>query len=597
MSLPFNVASHLDTALRAAAAQLGLADRGFQPEVRVADPANGDFQANGALAFAKREKQNPRALGQQLVDQLGSLAADFDISLAGPGFINFRLKPSALLAWLQTYDSEQHLQSGAATAKAGQTWIVDYSSPNTAKQMHVGHLRSAVIGEAICRLLAFSGAKVIRDNHLGDWGTQFGKLIYGYKRWADPAQLAREPIEELERLYKLGNDATPEGSPALDEARAELVKLQNGDPENVALWQKFSDVSLAAFQQIYDRLGIRFDHNLGESFYNDKVERVYRELVETVPPIAENSAGALVVFHDEHPRFSRHAERPNPFMVRKADGASGYASTDLATALYRTEHFKADGIVVVTDFRQADHFEQLFLTVKKWFAAKGYRLPELHHVTFGAVTGEDGKALKTRSGDVIKLKALLDEAEERALAVVQQKNAERPEGERLGEAECREIARIVGIGAVQYADLSQNRSSNYVFSWDKMLALEGNTAPYLLYAVARIHSIFRKDGVAPQDLAAESTATAPETPTEIMLARKLAKFPDALRLATDALRPHYLSLYLFELAGDYSSFNNADKVLVDDPALRARRLLLCARTLLVLETGLNLLGLRTLTRM
>ena len=256
-----------------------------------------------------------------------------------------------------------------------------------------------------------------------------------------------------------------------------------------------------------------------------------------------------------------------------------------------TEHLKADGIVIITDFRQADHFEQLFLTVKKWFAAKQYRVPELHHVSFGAVTGEDGKALKTRSGDVIKLKALLDEAVERAYAIVSEKNADLPEAER------REVSRIVGIGAVQYADLAQNRSSNYIFSWDKMLALDGNTAPYLLYAVARIHSIFRKAGVAPGEPATETAATALTTPTEITLARKLVKFPDAIRLAGDTLRPHYLSLYLFELASDYSSFNNADKVLVDDPEVRARRLLLCARTLLVLETGLQLLGLRTLTRM
>jgi arginyl-tRNA synthetase len=590
MHVSFNLLTGLDAALRSAATAAGLETEKFVPELRTAEPRHGDFQANGVLGYAKARKLNPRQVADQLVAALApDVQATYDITVAGPGFINFTLKPAALLAWLRAHDSEKHLRDGAAAAHAGQTWVVDYSSPNTAKQMHVGHLRSAVIGEAICRLLAFTGARVIRDNHLGDWGTQFGKLIYGYKRWANPVALAAEPIEELERLYKLGNEATPEGSPELDEARRELVKLQAGDPENVALWQTFSDVSLAAFQQIYDRLGIRFDHNLGESFYNDKVDRVYRELTET--GLAENSAGALVVFHDEHPRFSRHAERPNPFMVRKADGASGYASTDLATALHRTEHFRADGIVIVTDFRQADHFEQLFLTVRKWFAAKGYRLPDLHHVTFGAVTGEDGKALKTRSGDVIKLKALLDEAVERAFAIVTEKNPDLPEPER------REIASVVGIGAIQYADLSQNRSSNYVFSWDKMLALDGNTAPYLLYAVARIHSIFRKAGVAPGDPAAEAAATRCETPAEIALARKLAKFPDAIRLATESLRPHYLGLYLFELAGDYSSFNNADKVLVDDPAIRARRLMLCARTLLLLETGLHLLGLRTLTRM
>jgi len=583
MALPFHIAEHLEHSIASAATGLGWADKGFQPELRVADPAHGDFQANGALAYAKREKLNPRALGQQLIDRMGDLQADFDLSLAGPGFINFRLKPTALLAWLNAYDSEQHLREGAATARAGKTWVVDFSSPNTAKQMHVGHLRSAVIGEAICRLLEFSGARVIRDNHLGDWGTQFGKLIYGYKRWADPAALAREPIEELERLYKLGNDATPDGSPALDEARAELVKLQNGDPENVALWKKFSDVSLAAFQQIYDRLGIRFDHHLGESFYNDKVDRIYRELTET--GLAQESKGALVVFHPEHPRF-----KTQPFLIRKADGASNYASTDLATVAWRAEHFRADGVVVVTDFRQSDHFEQLYLTAKKWFAAKNYRLPELRHVTFGAVTGEDGKALKTRSGDVIKLRELFEEAEQRAYALVSEKSPDLPEAER------REIARAVGIGAVQYADLCQNRSSNYVFSWDKMLALDGNTAPYLLYAVARIRSIFRKASLDPA-APPVAGASAPETAQELALARKLAQFPDAVQLATGQLRPHFLCLYLFELAGLYSSFYAADKVIVDDAPVRARRLLLCHRTLIVLETGLHLLGLRTLERM
>ncbi len=584
MDLPFHVAQHLGAKLREAAAGLGLADRGFEPEVRVADPAHGDFQANGALACAKREKQNPRALAQQVVDALDpALKAACDISLAGPGFINFRLKPAALVAWLQAYDSEEHLRSGASAAKHGQTWVVDYSSPNTAKQMHVGHLRSAVIGEAICRLLEFAGARVIRDNHLGDWGTQIGKLIYGYKRWADPAALAADPIEELERLYKLGHAATPDGSPDLEEAKRELVKLQQGDPENVALWKKFSRVSLAAFQQIYDRLGIRFDHNLGESFYNDKLDRVYRELTET--GLAQESEGALVVFHSEHPRL-----QTQPFLIRKADGASNYGSTDLATAAWRAEHFQADGIVVVTDFRQADHFEQLYLTVRKWFAAKNYRTPELHHVTFGAVTGEDGKALKTRDGGVIKLKALLDEAEERALAIVSEKNADLPESER------RDIARAVGIGAVRYADLCQNRSSNYVFSWDKMLALDGNTAPYLLYAVARVRSIFRKAGLDPAQPPVTG-ASAPETPQELALARKLAQFADAVQLATAQLRPHFLCLYLFELAGAYSAFYAADKVIVDDPAVRARRLLLCHRTLVVLETGLHLLGLRTLARM
>jgi arginyl-tRNA synthetase len=595
MALPFRLADYLDQALRQAANKSGLPVAAFEPEVRVADPAHGDYQANGALAHAKREKQNPRAFAQKIVDALDAdCRASFEASLAGPGFINFRLKPGALLAWLETYDSEEHLRSGAIGVRSGQIWVVDYSSPNTAKQMHVGHLRSAVIGEAICRLLEFNGARVIRDNHLGDWGTQFGKLIWAYKQALakdEPAlnlSIERDPIETFETLYKEGNSAAEADPAILEQARQELVKLQKHDPENFAIWNHINGVSLAAFKRIYDRFGIHFDHNLGESFYNDKVDRVYAELRETA--IAEDSNGAVVVFHDEHPRFSRHAERPNPFMVRKADGASGYASTDLATALYRAEHFKADGIVVVTDFRQADHFEQLFLTVRKWFAAKGYHLPELHHVTFGAVTGEDGKALRTRDGDNVKLDTLLSEAEARAFEVVSAKSPEQSPDER------RQIAEVVGIDAVQYADLSQNRSSNYVFSWEKMLSLEGNTAPYLLYAVARVRSIFRKASLDPA-APPLTGATAPETPQELALARKLMQFPDAVQLATGQLRPHFLCLYLFELAGAYSGFYAADKVIVDEPAVRARRLLLCHRTLIVLETGLHLLGLRTLERM
>lgn len=585
MQVSFNLAGELDHAFKRAASAAGLDAAAFSPEVRTADPKHGDYQVNGVLGYAKARKLNPRAVAEQLVNHAAAdLLEQCDLSIAGPGFINVALRPALLESWLGRFRSPQAIHDEGSSVYRAQTWVVDYSSPNTAKQMHVGHLRSAVIGESICRLLAFSGARVIRDNHIGDWGTQFGKLIYGYKRWVNLEALAADPIEELERLYKLGNEATPDGSPELEEARRELVLLQSGHPENVALWRTFTEVSLRAFQEIYDRLGIRFDYTLGESFYNDKVERIYRELTET--GLAQESEGALVVFHPEHPRF-----KTQPFIIRKADGASNYASTDLATAVYRTEHFQAHGIVVVTDFRQGDHFEQLILTVKKWFVAKAYRMPEFHHVTFGAVTGEDGKALRTRDGGTIKLKALLDEAEERALAIVTEKNLDLPEAER------REIARVVGIGAVQYADLSQNRSSNYVFSWDKMLSLEGNTAPYLLYAVARIHSIFRKAGVELGSRHAEDAASGLETPAELALARKLTKFSDAVALATHTLRPHYLSLYLFELAGEFSSFYTAEKVMVDDPGVRSRRLMLCARTGMILETGLGLLGLRTLQRM
>ena len=631
MHVTFNLADVLDAALRSAATAAGLADAGaFAPEVRVADARHGDFQANGVLGHAKARKLNPRAVAEQLIAALApEVRAACDFAVAGPGFINITLKPATLLAWLGAHTTRAALEKGAAenSPVRGQTWVVDYSSPNTAKQMHVGHLRSAVIGEAVARLLAFGGARVIRDNHIGDWGTQFGKIIWAYRRQLDTAAFARDPLEEFERLYKAGHAAAEADPAALKEAQQELVKLQDGDADNLAIWKKIGDASLDAFQQIYDRLGIRFDHTLGESFYNDTVAQVYDEL--TAAGFATESQGALVVFHPEHPRF-----KEQPFIIRKSDGAANYASTDLATVLYRTEHFHADAVAYVIDSRQGDHCEQLFLTTQKWFTATGRRLPRLEHVSFGTVLGEGGKPLKTKSGENIKLKDLLAEAEERAFALVGEKSSELPEAER------RAIASAVGTGSVQYADLTQNRSSDYVFAWDKMISLDGNTAAYLLYAVARIHSIFRKlgsVGARPPPVASDSTAaggvapahtqhpmpnaqpesvgnapaavlpspssllpsgaTEPETPAELALARKLVKFPDAVQLAIAQLRPHFLCLYLYELAGEFSAFYAADKVAVDDPSVRARRLMLCARTLLMLETGLDLLGLRTLQRM
>ncbi|MFA5264231.1 MAG: arginine--tRNA ligase [Opitutaceae bacterium] len=585
MTVAFNLATAIDAALKQAAVAAGMDAHAFSPDVRPADSRHGDYQANGVLAYAKSRKLNPRATAEQLLTALpADIRTGFDTAIAGPGFINFTAKPGLLQSWLLTYSNQGALSEGAAvtSGKKGQTWIVDYSSPNTAKQMHVGHLRSAVIGESICRLLAFGGASVVRDNHIGDWGTQFGKLIWAYKRHLDAAALEREPLEEFERLYKLGNNASDADPAVLEEARQELVKLQAGDAENLAIWKRINDVSLAAFQVIYDQLGITFDVALGESFYNDKVEAIYKALTDC--GLAELSQGALVVFHPEHPRF-----KTQPFIIRKSDGAANYASTDLATIRYRTEQFHASGVLYVVDKRQSDHFEQLIITARKWYEKEGRPLPYLEHLDFGTVLGENGKPLKTRSGDNIRLKDLLGEAVERARRLVDEKSAE------LSEQERAQIASIVGIGSVQYADLSQNRSTDYVFAWDKMISLDGNTAAYLLYAIARIHSIFRKLGIKPGD--DESKASALETPTEIALARRLVKFADAVQLSTAQLRPHFLSMYLYELAGEFSAFYTADKVAVEDAAIRNRRLLLCARTLLVLETGVGLLGLRTLQRM
>ena len=590
MDLSFDLAKDVDRALLGAASHAGFAGTGFAPEVRAADPAHGDFQANGALAYAKRQRQNPRVVAESLIKGLGDLAPHFDLSVAGPGFINFRLKPATLFAWLTAYGTRDALAAGAAAAEQGHTVVIDYSSPNTAKQMHVGHLRSAVIGEAICRLLEFSGARVVRDNHVGDWGTQFGKLIWAYKKAvaADrpslEAALARDPLEEFERLYKAGNAAADADPAVLKEAQQELVRLQAHDPEDLSIWKTIGEVSLAAFQEIYDQLGIRFDVVLGESFYNDQLERVYQEL--TACGLAAESQGALAVFHPEHPRF-----KTQPFIIRKSDGAANYATTDLATILYRSEHFHATSALYVVGKPQSDHFEQLFLTAGKWFARTGRTLPRLVHIDFGSVLGENNKPFRARSGESIRLKDLLAEAIERSYRLVSAKNPDLPEAER------RAIAQIVGLGSVQYADLSQNRSSDYVFSWDKMISLDGNTAAYLLYAGARIHSIFRKLALPPGDAAQEVGASPFETAAELSLARKLVHFPDALAAATSNLRPHFLCTYLYELAGEFSTFYNADKVAVDDRPVRARRLLLCNRTLLFLETGLQLLGLKTLQKM
>ncbi len=583
MEIGFNVAETLETRIAAVASEMEEFDETFAPDVRPADPRFGDFQANGVLPFAKKQGLNPRALADKLVGRLdGDAWSGVEVSVAGPGFINFTLRPPALLDWLLTYRGENDLKNGASDLYQGKKLVVDYSSPNTAKQMHVAHIRSMVLGEAISRLFEFSGAQVVRDNHIGDWGTQYGKLIHAYKHYLDAEALKSDPLEELERVYKKCDNLCKEDPSVLDSARAELVKLQRGDPENRTLWEEINRISESAFEAIYEELGIRFDTHLGESFYRDKVGEVYAELRRH--GIAEESEGALVVFHPEHPRFKKQ-----PFIIRKSDGASNYASTDLATVLYRVREWKAEKIIYVTDGRQQDHFQQLFLTVRKWFASTGRPVPELDHVWFGTILGEDGKAIKTRSGNPIKLKDLLAEAEQRARSIVEEKNPGLPAEEKD------DIARAIGIGAVRYADLAQNRTSDYVFSWDKVLSFEGNTAPYLLYAVARIHSIFGRMGESAE--IDESSATPFETGQEQQLARKLLTLPEILKMTLGDLRPHFLCTYLYELAGDFSGFYNADKVLVDDAGVKARRILLCRRTLLVLEEGLRLLGIRTLKRM
>ena len=438
MTVWFDIAKGLEQVLQVTAVELGSLDETFSAEIHRADPRFGDYQANGALPYAKRHNINPRALAETLTTELidsGRLDADaVEILVAGPGFINFKLQPQFLFKWLKTFQDREQIRKAAAPHYKGRKIVVDYSSPNTAKQMHVGHIRSTVIGEAIKRMLSFYGARVIGDNHIGDWGTAFGKLILAIKSTGFDLEAKREdPLAELESLYRKGNQLAEESEEAMEQARLELVKLQNGDAENQGYWEAINRISRIGFHKIYHRLGVEFDCELGESFYQDKVERVYQELEET--GVGQESEGAWVVFFPDHARF-----KEQPFLYRKSDGASNYASSDLATVLYRLEAFDADEIIYVTDSRQKDYFEQLFLAVTAWFAKKSYKLPQLHHVWFGTILGNDRKPIKSRSGEPILLDDLLNEAVERSLQIVEGKNPD------LTVEEKRDIAEAVGVG-------------------------------------------------------------------------------------------------------------------------------------------------------
>ena len=583
----FDPLDEVTSAVASAAAAIELFDDNFHPEIRTADPRFGDFQANGVLPFAKKNRLNPRVAAGKLVDYMtetGSLNPHcFEWEISGPGFINFRMTKSYLEAWLNAFAARSALQEAAIAILGGRRFVVDFSSPNTAKELGVAIIRTTGLGEAICRILSFCGGHVTRVNHLGDWGTQFGVLIMAIKRaQPGPNRLEGATVSDIEQLYVEGNKQAKSDPAAMDLAREERSKLQNGDSENLELWEKINAISYASFQEIYDRLDVRFNVVRGESFYRDKSEFVYRELSQL--GITEESEGALVVFHREHPRF-----KDQPAIIRFSDGSSNYQTNDLAAIHHRTEEFRPDEIIYVTDSRQNDHFEQLFLTSRKWFAARKRILPKLVHVNFGTILGENGKAMRTRDGAPMKLKDLLDGAIERAFKVVTEKNPN------LSDEERRNVARVVGLGAVRYSDLMQNRTSDYVFSWDKMLSLEGNTAPYLLYAVARLHSIFRQAGVEASQSVGEIDSL--KTETEILLARKLVGLVAALEQTLADYRPHFLTTYLYELAGAFSTFYNADKVLDSNPETRSRRLALCGMTLNILETGLHLLGLETLKRM
>ena len=456
--------------------------------VRPCNPKFGDYQSNALIALANIRKTNPRQLASDTLAKLDVSDLCEKVEIAGAGFLNFRLKNSALEKILQAAARGEHLFfEKSAHSK---TIVIDFSSPNVAKPMHVGHIRSTGIGDALQRTLRLLGHRVISDNHIGDWGTQFGKLLLGWKKNLDRAALDLDAIAELERLYKVINAECDANPTRLEEAKAELVKLQAGDAENISIWNEMIRLSQIQFDAIYSRLGVKFDFALGESFYNPWLGEVVSDLLEK--KIARESEGAVGVFSDgslppkEDPFLvNRDGEwMADPALVRKSDGGFNYTTTDLATIDYRLKTWSPDEIVYVVDDRQSGHFKKLFLIVARW--KPDAKNTKLIHVGFGKILGDDGKPFKTRSGDTVKLGELLDEAIDRAYQTVSEKSSELP------EAQKKEIARVVGIGAVKYADLLPNRQSDYIFSWDKMLALQGNTAPYLLYAYARIKSIFRK---------------------------------------------------------------------------------------------------------
>ena len=562
-----------------------------------ADPKFGDYSGTMAMALAKKAGRKPRDLAIEIISRLdvGELC-EKPGDPVGPGFINLRVRDEALARTVAEACADDRM--GVPRVAAPETIVLDYSSPNVAKPMHVGHIRSTVIGDALAKILSFRGHRVITDNHLGDWGTQFGMILWGWKHCRDDAAFAADPTAELGRLYRLVRrvaDKKPEELATDPEAAAlaakypdaarevllETAKLHEGDTENRALWEQFMPVCRREIDRIYSRLHVSFDHTLGESFYQPLLGGVVDDLVKQ--GLARESRGAIGVFlnGDDEP----------PLLIRKADGAFLYATTDLATIRWRLEHWKPDRILYVVDHRQSQHFEQVFETAGRW----GVDGVDFVHVAFGTVLGDDGKPFKTRAGDTVGLEALLDEGVSRALGVVTAADADRGTG--MPADERQRIAEAVGIGAIKYADLSQNRTTDYVFSFDKMLELKGNTAAYMQYAVARVEGIFAKGGIDRSAAREAGDGVLLSDPRERALAMKLLRFAEALEDVEADYRPNVLTAYLYDVAGAYSTFYDALPVLKATGAERTTRLALCDLTGKVLRRGLELLGIRVPERM
>ena len=570
MSLQSTLSSRVASALRAA----GI-DESLAVVTPAADTRFGDYQTNAAMVAAKSLKKNPREVAAQITAHLtvGDLCET--PSVAGAGFINFKILDTALSDAVNAVRENDRL--GVQSVPAPKVIIVDFSSPNVAKPMHVGHIRSTILGDSLSRIARHLGHQVVTDNHIGDWGTQFGKVIYGWKHFLDKEALERAPIAELVRLYREVN-ALEESDPVLKEmVRGELVKLQQGDAENLEIWKQAVALSWKEFERLYGLLEITFDERLGESFYNDALGPLVDRLL--AQGIARDSEGAICIFFPEIPALEE-----KPCLIRKSDGGFLYATTDLATLEYREQRWKPDAVWYVTGAPQQLHFEQVFASARKLGITT-----DLRHIAFGSILGEDRKMMKTRSGENVELGGLLGEAIERALAVVTEKNPD------LSASEQQEVARIIGLGAVKYADLMQHRLTDYLFSWEKMLSFQGNTAPYLQNAYVRIRSIFRK--AAAEGISTESAKIIIVDPAERALALQILKFGEVLHAVLEDQRPNLLCLYLYELADSFHRFYEACPILKSEGDTRSSRMGLAGVTAKVLKTGLSLLGIGVPERM
>ena len=536
----------------------------------------GDFQTNFAMVSSKLIGKNPREIANTLVDNFAENDIIEKLEIAGPGFINIYLKNNFLNEEIKKVENEKYDFSFLNTDK---TVIIDYSSPNIAKRMHIGHLRSTIIGDSIKRILQFLGFHTLADNHIGDWGTQFGKLIVAYKNWLNKKAYEEDPIGELERIYVLFSDEEKKNPALEDEARKELKKLQLGDEDNQKLWKEFIDISLKEYNKVYDRLDVNFDYYYGESFYNDLMPSVLEELKKK--SIAREDQGALVVFFEN--------DKLPPAIVQKKDGSFLYTTSDLATMKFRKDELNVDEAVYLTDDRQQNHFKQVFEIGELLGEPYNYKKT---HVVFGIMRFGDGMIFSSRSGNIIRLVDLLDEAKTQVKKVIDEKNPNIPEDEKEN------IAEIVGSGAIKYFDLSQNRTSDITFTWDKVLSFEGNTGPYLQYTYVRIMSIFRKLKEENINVENENIILEDMTGIERELATELLRFPQAVVKSYESYRPNIIADYLFDMAKLFNNFYNSSSILKEEnKKVMDARILLSEKTAFVLKEGLSLLGIKTVDRM